>query len=304
MSTLEPNTPPGDRHRPDPCADTPAPPPPPAASTLRRSSALTPLDPPEPADASFAATRLTALAHDLANILDGSLRSVSLAQRAALASPASDPDLLQRLDTLHNALRHMADLVRSAMDGVAPDAPLGRRRGLLGAWTLPDAIRHAADVLRPLADDHRITIRLSIAPELEREPAGPLYPVIANALRNAVEAIVRRGNRAGGSISITAFRLDSPDHPAGLVRIEIQDDGEGPPPLPSTERWRVFAPGFSTKARGRGHGLAIARDTLNSLGGVIELAPRDDGQLGAILRITYPLRPTDQRTTPGGGPTP
>ena len=35
----------------------------------------------DPTDASFAAARLTALTHDLANLLDGSMRCLGLAER-------------------------------------------------------------------------------------------------------------------------------------------------------------------------------------------------------------------------------
>lgn len=244
----------------------------------------------DPTDASFAAARLTALAHDLANLLDGSMRCLGLAERSLSAAAAPDEQLAKRLGTVHAAMRQMADLVRSAMEGVAADAGLGRRPGLLEGWTLGDALRHAADVLRPIAEDARIAIEVSVSPELAGEPAGPLYPVVAAAVRNSLESIRRYGGgrEGGGTIRVAARRLGTTDDPAGMALIEIEDDGEGPPPLPERERWRLYSAGFSTKSPGRGYGLSIAHDVVSGLGGSLELVGRQGG--GAILRIMYPLR--------------
>jgi signal transduction histidine kinase len=241
----------------------------------------------DPADASFAAARLTALAHDLANLLDGSMRCLGLAERSLAAAAAPNEELVRRLSTVHAAMRQMAELVRSAMDGVAADAGLGCRPGLLEGWTLGDAIGHAADVLRPIADESRVAVNVNVSPELAGEPAGPVYPVVAAAVRNSLESIRRRGGE-GGMINVTAKRLNTADDPGGVAMIEVEDDGEGPPPLPERERWRLYSPGFSTKSPGRGYGLSVAHDVVSGLGGSIELLGREGG--GAILRIMYPLR--------------
>lgn len=275
-----------------PPPDSPGPGPDPRARTagVLRPAGSAPASA-DPTDASFAAARLTALTHDLANLLDGSMRCLGLAERSLSAAAAPDEQLAKRLGTVHAAMRQMADLVRSAMEGVAADAGLGRRPGLLEGWTLGDALTHAADVLRPIAEDSRITVEVSVSPELAGEPAGPLYPVVAAAVRNSLESIRRRGGNGdgdGGTIRIAARRLGTTDDPGGVALIEIEDDGEGPPPLPERERWRLYSAGFSTKSPGRGYGLSIAHDVVSGLGGSIELVGREGG--GAILRIMYPLR--------------
>ena len=292
------------------------PPPPddrPPAPVLRRQNA--PADaPPDGVDAPFAAARLSALVHELANLLDGSMRCLSLAQRSlgAPADPAAaaaiSPDLVRRLDTVHAALAQMAEQVPSAKDGDGPDARLGRRPGLVDAWSLEDALRHAAEVMTPITHDAGITISLDIDPGAGSTRCGAIYPPIAAAIRNAIESIQRTG-RGRGHISITARTAPAEgERPTPTIIIEIADDGAGPPPLPAGQEDRVFELGFTTKtSRGprrratdpaAGIGLAMVRDAVTSLGGSVRLLARPEG--GAVLRIAYPMKACCTTTKPGG----
>ncbi len=283
------------------------------APVLRRQDAAS-ASPPDGADAPFAAARLSALTHELANLLDGSMRCLGLAQRSLGASPergaaaAASPELARRLDTVHAALTQMAELVRSAMAGVGPDARLGRRPGLVDAWSLDDALRHAAEVMTPIAHDAGITISLDIDPGAGSTRCGAIYAPVAAAVRNAVESIQRTG-RGRGHISITARVAPSEaDRPTPTIIIEIADDGAGPPPLPAGEEGRVFDLGFTTKsARGprrratdpaAGIGLAMVRDVVASLGGSVRLQARPEG--GAVLRMSYPMKAGCTKKKPGG----
>jgi signal transduction histidine kinase len=68
--------------------------------------------------------------------------------------------------------------------------------------------------------------------------------------------------------------------------IEIQDNGPGIPP---DMRERVFEPFVTTKARGGGLGLPIARRTAELHGGSLTLVS-PPGQ-GTVMRLALPLRP-------------
>ncbi|MGH7665586.1 MAG: sensor histidine kinase [Gemmatimonadaceae bacterium] len=65
--------------------------------------------------------------------------------------------------------------------------------------------------------------------------------------KNAIDALAGRG----GELSLHASREDD-----GTVRIRVSDDGPG---IPRELRRRVFDAGFSTKERGWGIGLSLAR---------------------------------------------
>ena len=84
-------------------------------------------------------------------------------------------------------------------------------------------------------------------------------------MKNAVDALAGRGGR----IYITAARV-----PEG-VRIRVADDGPG---IPREIRARVFDAGFSTKDRGWGVGLSLARRIIEeNHGGQLVLVPSPRG---------------------------
>ena len=84
-------------------------------------------------------------------------------------------------------------------------------------------------------------------------------------MKNAVDALAGRGGR----IYITSARV-----PEG-VRIRVADDGPG---IPREIRVRVFEAGFSTKERGWGVGLSLARRIVEeNHGGLLLLVPSPRG---------------------------
>lgn len=276
---------------------------------------------PDGADAAFAVNRLTALAHELSNLLDGSMRCLKQAQGSVERSPAAvggqvrdsrptNPssngfaqgggDVLRRLDTVYKAMEQMAGLVRSTMAALSAGACIGPRHGLVEDWSLSDAIEHAADVMRPVAEDQGIAIEVSVDGRLTSLSAGSIYAVLTAGVRNAIEAVKGTARKAG-QVRIEA-RLEEPAAKNGVsastkwVRIDIVDDGIGPPSLPPGQEKRVMEFGFSTKMTGLGIGLAMARDIVADLGGTLELRrrPADNGLLpgrgpGAVLRVRYPV---------------
>jgi len=72
--------------------------------------------------------------------------------------------------------------------------------------------------------------------------------VIENLVKNSLEALPPEGGR----IEITTEHAPKD----GLVRVLVTDDGRG---MTQADRRRVFLPGFSTKRKGWGLGLALAR---------------------------------------------
>jgi two-component system sensor histidine kinase HydH len=106
-----------------------------------------------------------------------------------------------------------------------------------------------------------------------------LKQVLLNLVLNALEAMPS-GGRLG---------LEAAVSPSGLV-LTVADTGGGIPPelLP-----RVFEPYVTTKTRGLGLGLAIARRIVEAHGGRIEAESRA-GQ-GTRFRVTLP------RDGAGGG---
>jgi signal transduction histidine kinase len=97
----------------------------------------------------------------------------------------------------------------------------------------------------------RVEIIEQLEAEIPRIHSDPelLAWTVENLLKNAADAILK--GKGDGRIYVRS----SPGNPNG-VRIVVEDDGPG---IPESDQNRVFDPGFTTKARGWGLGLALAR---------------------------------------------
>lgn len=242
--------------------------------------------------------RLARLIARVGGLLDESLLSVSnastcLAKNSSSIVSSVSTEMHGQLAHAAKKLEQVAELVHSAMQSssVSLGSPLLSKSRPI---TVRDAVEHAHDVLRPFFDRNDIDVRINIADTVANTPAGALYTVILNTMQNAAESIERR--RGGGCITVSV-RNDSPPSTGGYGRdnrtwhtLEVIDDGEGPPNTRDTAR--VFDLGFTTKARGTGVGLAVAKSVVQSMGGTIELLPSIDkapiGKRGAVLRARYP----------------
>jgi signal transduction histidine kinase len=260
-----------------------------------------PADPTDGVNATEFLGDVGVLIHELRNLLDGSLRCLSLARRSLCASDAwaRDPQserVQRQLDATSTALEQMATLVHGAMQG--PSLSLGSPL-LTGGRpvSLADAIDHAVEVMSPAAAELGVSLSVSVTDTVGRLPAGPLYLAVLNGLKNSVESINRlMFDEAvpGGMISVTARTEDFDMRTATvrpMVAIEITDDGVGPPG--GADLARVFEAGFTHKPGSLGLGLAVARSVVEAAGGNIVLLrrrdPRDPKRPGALLRIVLPV---------------
>ncbi len=226
--------------------------------------------------------KLHVLAHEMANLIDGSMRCLQLAW-TALPDEVGQVTISQldtarrQVETVRGALERMTDVLRAAMGGA-----VGRRFGALDhSTTLGDALFHAIDVVRGVANEHRVKLTISVAPDVGETPAAPIYPAVLNGLYNAIESIAARGG--SGEVELTAERCGHD------TVIEIADDGAGVDP--SCAEGRAFEFGRSTKPEGKGLGLTICRSVLDDLGGQVRLITRHPDRAerrGAVLRFRYP----------------
>jgi signal transduction histidine kinase len=99
--------------------------------------------------------------------------------------------------------------------------------------------------------------------------------VIENLLKNAVDAI----EKSEGVIRISAYQE------SGRVHIDVSDNGKGI----DRRHWKnVFRPGYSTKKRGWGLGLSLAKRIVEDYhGGTLALAQSKVGQ-GTTFHIELP----------------
>jgi signal transduction histidine kinase len=95
---------------------------------------------------------------------------------------------------------------------------------------------------------------------------------VESLAKNAIDALAGRGGR----VTLSAQAL-----PEGRVRIRVKDNGPG---VPRELRKRIFEPGFSTKEKGWGIGLSLARRIVTeSHGGTLILQPTNRGATFDII---------------------
>ena len=95
---------------------------------------------------------------------------------------------------------------------------------------------------------------------------------IESLAKNAIDALAGRDGRVDMSATVL---------PEGRVRVRVSDTGPG---VPRELGNRIFEPGFSTKARGWGIGLPLARRIIrDNHGGELLLSPSEHGATFDII---------------------
>ena len=252
---------------------------------LRLTGSLGDEDAPDAADSPFLATRMGVLTHELAGLLDGSMRCLGMARQSLGTPSGSNASVEQQLQTVHTALERMAGIVHNAMQGAG--SSIGSSVSPTeSSVTLAEAIEHTLSVLAPLAKEHRVEVNCMVAPEAASRQAGPVYAVMLNGLRNAIESVAT--SNAGGRVDLDLSFM--PGNP-GVFSLKITDDGPGL--APACEEGRAFIIGLTTKPGGSGIGLCLCAQIIGQLGGQISLtthkADAADGRRGALLEASWPV---------------
>jgi two-component system nitrogen regulation sensor histidine kinase NtrY len=204
-------------------------------------------------------TPVTSLAHTAADLM-------------AQADKGSDPivsDARAAIDTLSRRADGVMHFVESYRQ--ISRTPEVRRRvfeALPWARELESLFR-ASDASKDVdftLDVERDNLLLDADPDL-------MCQVLLNLLRNAAEAA--RGHAETPSVSLRFAPIAG-----NRVQIEVADNGSG---VPRALRKDIFLPFFTTKAKGTGVGLSLARQVVLAHRGSIGLSESESG--GAVFRI-------------------
>ena len=148
----------------------------------------------------------------------------------------------------------------------------------LEAMPLAPFISNTADYIRRRLPQRgqRVSLDVEVPEGLEAPLNAELFEwVIENLLKNALDAI----EKPEGLITISAHRENA------HIFIDVSDNGKGI----DRRHWKnVFRPGYSTKKRGWGLGLSLAKRIVEDYhGGSLTLAQSKVGQ-GSTFRIELP----------------
>ncbi|HEY5077438.1 MAG TPA: ATP-binding protein [Acidimicrobiia bacterium] len=199
------------------------------------------------------------LAHEIRNPL-ASLKG----HAQLLAEQVVDTTLARRIDrVVAEAVRleHLtADLLEFARSGAIHVVPSDPRA----------ILERAVQATEPT----RIDVDFADAPAEWPLDADRMHQVLTNMLGNAL-AVTAPPAR----VEVAASLAD------GRLVLTIRDCGPG---VPAAERQQIFEPFHTTKTRGTGLGLAVAKRIVEMHGGLIDVRDADGG--GALFRVCVPGR--------------
>lgn len=139
---------------------------------------------------------------------------------------------------------------------------------------LVDRLQGMVEYMR-MRKPQRVTIDFEHAEEdVQVLLSGPLFDwVIENLMRNALDAMEGKG-------AILIRLINQPR----TVTIDVSDTGKG---IPKNNFKKVFAPGFSTKQRGWGLGLSLARRIIQKYHNASIFVKSSEPGKGTTFRIVF-----------------
>jgi signal transduction histidine kinase len=210
------------------------------------------------------------VSHEIRNPLNAV--SMGLQRLQAEFRPTAEPEEYERvLALVGGEVRRLNRLVEEFLALARPPVlkPEPVRVGDLLAETValiePEASRIGVRVERRVPEDLPL-----LTADRDR-----LKQVLFNLTRNALDAMPDGGT----------LRLEAAATPRA-VTLAVTDSGPGIAP---EARARLFEPYYTTKARGLGLGLAIARQIVEAHGGAIDVEAVQGG--GSRFRVTLPREP-------------
>ncbi|MBI2193741.1 MAG: hypothetical protein HYU36_17330 [Planctomycetes bacterium] len=191
---------------------------------------------------------VASLAHEIRNPLHSTRLQVTLLERH-LAGPRRNEVSAKRLQVIQEEIGRLECLLNDFIIFARPPR-LSRN-----STDLNDLLREVVDEVSPRAIEKNIRIELSLDPSLPwiLLDAERMRQVISNLLINALDAV-----ESGGYVRVESRWQQ------GCATFSVGDDGPGFP-----ADLKIFDAFVTTKARGTGLGLTIARNIVDLHGGRI-----------------------------------
>jgi signal transduction histidine kinase len=210
------------------------------------------------------------LAHDIA----APLNVISGRAELLLKSESENPERRRNVGIIVRQIGRITAIVRNLLD--SGQRRVERQLGRVDVALVLDGVAEFLD--GELSRSSIALTRTYPRPLFVLGDPDLLQQVFVNLVLNAVQAL-------------EAAPLDRPRRivlggwstPDDITHIEIADSGPG---IPAAALPHLFEAFFTTKPKGTGLGLVVARSIVEELGGTLEAANQPGG--GAVFRITLP----------------
>jgi PAS domain S-box-containing protein len=206
--------------------------------------------------------------HDIRNPLQSIIAEVYLSKEELKSLPHGEAksNLEESLSSIENQTIYINKIIADLQDYTRTTVP-----------------HFEVTELKPLIQD--ILLNLKIPENIEQRIVAHsfqqifvdphmLQRALANIVLNAVQAMPK-----GGELTITAKAENK------NVTIAVRDTGEG---IPEETKKNLFKPLFTTKPKGQGFGLAVAKKLIEALGGTITF--ESEVGKGTTFTMTLPQK--------------
>jgi signal transduction histidine kinase len=215
------------------------------------------------------------IAHEVKNSLNG------LKAAASLLNSAADPVFPAR--TILGQIDRLGHLASSLLYFGKPAVPQ------LVRTQLDQLVREVVEGLRVLPEREEVELKLSLDADSEVE-CDPLLLVTAldNLIRNGIEAAVSAkdlGKIRAPTVTVQTRKL------SGEARVIIEDNAGG---LPEGFEAHLYEPFVTSKPKGIGLGLSMARRALEQQGGSI-MFDRTEGGARFVVGLPLARKRSEQR---------
>lgn len=223
---------------------------------------------------------LAGVAHDICNLLVGAKAGLDLLDLAVESGERNQ--ITRSLSTVRSSVEHVEaylnELLLFSRETRVERAPTD-------VHTL---VGDAISALKALAEEKGVELTFG-GGGFEKAVVDryQIHRVLANLIRNAVDACTREEKRVHVSVG----------RKAGTLMLQVADTGTG---IEQTDLPRLYEPFFTTKRRGTGLGLPVCRHIVEKHGGRIEAhsEPGKGSVFAVSLPDSFPERPAQEAQTP------
>jgi two-component system nitrogen regulation sensor histidine kinase GlnL len=234
--------------------------------------------------AALSAAEMQMLAYGIAHEIKNPLGGILGAAQWILRNEASEAERGEGIRLIRREAERINGLVEKMLE-------MGKSAGVPRAFPLPPLLFEAEELIRSevRAQGKEIVFERQVDPSLPdvHGQPDPIFRAIVNVLKNAVEAIRKKGTiRIDARLNVN-FRVSrGRGRKRSFLEIVIADSGEG---MTEEDVRKAFLPFYTTKPKGTGLGLVMARQAITRNGGKLEI--KSVRGSGTTVKISLPVEP-------------
>lgn len=235
-------------------------------------------------EAALGAEGMQMLAYGIAHEIKNPLGGILGAAQWVLRGEGPEEERVEGVRLILREARRINDLVEKMLEmGKKPPPPR--------PFALAPLLREAQQLILSEARSQgkKVQVDLRLDPSLPAVSGHPdtVYRALLNILKNALEAIPESGTvRIEARMNVNYRFAVGRGRKRSFVEIEIADSGVG---MTGEELHKARLPFYTTKPRGTGLGLAMARQAASRHGGKLEIMSTP-GE-GTTVKISLPVDP-------------